>query len=73
VAAWSKAAAHAGADPTVWLMCGSGFRAMVAASLLAREGVPVVVVDDMFGNAATSGVQLVSEQHHAVLAEAYAD
>lgn len=73
IAAWSRAAAHAGADPTVWLMCGSGFRAMVAASLLAREGVPVVVVDDQFSNAATSGVALVSEQHHAVLAEAYAD
>lgn len=73
VVTWSNAAAHAGADPTVWLMCGSGFRAMVAASLLAREGVPVVVVDDMFSNAATSGLPLVQEQHHAVLAEAYSD
>jgi hypothetical protein len=54
-------------------MCGSGFRAMVAASLMAREGVPVVVIDDQFANATTSGLPLVREEHHAVLAEAYAD
>jgi glyoxylase-like metal-dependent hydrolase (beta-lactamase superfamily II) len=73
IAAWSHEAAHAGADPTVWLTCGSGFRAMVAASLLARHGVPVVAVDDMFTNAATSGLTLVTDDHATMLAGAYFD
>lgn len=73
IAAWSHEAAHAGADPTVWLTCGSGFRAMVAGSLLARHGVPVIVVDDMFSNAATSGLTLVSDTHDTMLAGAYFD
>jgi glyoxylase-like metal-dependent hydrolase (beta-lactamase superfamily II)/rhodanese-related sulfurtransferase len=45
IATWSKAAAHAGEDPVVWIYCGSGFRASSAASLLERAGIPVVHVD----------------------------
>lgn len=74
VVAWSKAAAHAGVDPTVWVSCGSGFRATVAASLLARAGVPVVIVDDDFEPAAAkAGLNLVSERHDAMLGMAYSD
>ncbi len=73
IAAWSHEAAHAGADPTVWLTCGSGFRAMVAASLLARHGIPVVAVDDAFENAVSSGLRLVTDAHAVMLAAAYFD
>lgn len=73
IGAWSREAGHAGADPTVWLTCGSGFRAMVAASLLARAGIPVVAVDDAFSNAASSGLTLVTDEHAATLAGAYFD
>ncbi len=37
---------------TIWVHCASGFRASVAASLLARAGHEVVLIDDDFGNAA---------------------
>jgi glyoxylase-like metal-dependent hydrolase (beta-lactamase superfamily II) len=73
VKAWSDAAAHAGADPTVWVTCGSGFRAMVAASLLARAGVPVVAVDDQFSAAPATGLSIVTHSHAAMLGEAYTD
>jgi rhodanese-related sulfurtransferase len=42
----------------VWVYCHSGYRSMVAASLLARHGRAAVSVDDDFGNAAASGVPL---------------
>jgi len=73
VKAWSDAAKHAGADPTVWISCGSGFRAMVGGSLLARAGVPVVVVDDEFTAAASTGVSIIRDEHAAMLGEAYTD
>lgn len=71
--AWSDSAAHAGRDARVWISCGSGFRAMVGASLLARAGVPVVAVDDSFGNAAKAGLPMVTDEHEAMLGAAYAD
>lgn len=71
--AWSQSAAHAGRDARVWISCGSGFRAMVGASLLARAGVPVVAVDDAFGNAAKAGLTMVTDEHEAMLGAAYAD
>ena len=71
----SKAAAHAGHDPRVWVYCGSGFRAAVAASLLERHGVPVGHVDDDFGSAATAGLDIQfdhqAEDHR--IGEAYTD
>ena len=45
-------------DGAVWVHCGSGYRATAAASLLARAGRTVVVVDDMFDDAADGGVPL---------------
>lgn len=73
LAAWSGAAAHAGADPTIWISCGSGFRATVGASLLARAGIPVVAVDDSFGNAAKVGLPIVHDDHALMLGDAYTD
>src|SRR5262249_50201345 len=42
----------------VWVYCHSGYRAIVAASLLAGRGREVVSVDDDFGNAAAAGLSL---------------
>lgn len=48
-------------DPgdTVWVHCGSGYRAAAAASLLARAGRTVVLVDDAFDTAEPAGVPMV--------------
>jgi hydroxyacylglutathione hydrolase len=42
----------------VWVHCHSGYRAIVAASLLAGRGRQVVSVDDDFGSAAAAGLPL---------------
>jgi hydroxyacylglutathione hydrolase len=73
IKAWSDAADHAGADPTVWISCGSGFRATVGASLLARAGIPVTAVDDTFTAAAATGLSIVRDTHATMLGDAYAD
>jgi glyoxylase-like metal-dependent hydrolase (beta-lactamase superfamily II)/rhodanese-related sulfurtransferase len=39
---------RAAGRPEVWVHCATGFRASIAASLLDRAGVPVVLVDDAF-------------------------
>ncbi|GAA3778656.1 MBL fold metallo-hydrolase [Micromonospora maritima] len=43
---------------TVWVHCGSGYRATAAASLLANAGRDVVLIDDMFGRAEAAGVRM---------------
>ncbi|NLU80621.1 MBL fold metallo-hydrolase [Micromonospora sp. HNM0581] len=43
---------------TVWVHCGSGYRAAFAASLLANAGRDVVLVNDLFGNAEPAGIRL---------------
>ncbi len=62
VLTWSRGAAHAGRDATVWVYCGSGLRAATACSLLERVGVPIVHVDDDWANAAVRGARVVSEE-----------
>ena len=42
----------------VWVHCHSGYRSVVAASLLAAHGRPVVSVDDEFDNAQAAGLAL---------------
>jgi len=42
----------------LWVHCQSGYRAIVAASLLAGRGREVVAVDDDFGNAGAAGLTL---------------
>lgn len=43
----------------LWVHCASGFRASIAASLLARAGHDVVLIDDDYAHAADAGVPLV--------------
>jgi glyoxylase-like metal-dependent hydrolase (beta-lactamase superfamily II)/rhodanese-related sulfurtransferase len=42
----------------VWVHCQSGYRAMVAASMLAARGRTAVSIDDDFGNAEAAGLTL---------------
>jgi len=44
----------------IWVHCGAGFRASVAASLIDRAGLAVVLVDDDFGQARGAGLPVVS-------------
>jgi len=44
----------------VWVHCAGGYRAAVAASLLAAAGRTPVAVDDMFDNAGAAGLRLVA-------------
>jgi hydroxyacylglutathione hydrolase len=46
----------------VWVHCGSGYRASIAASMLAATGGDIVLIDDEYTNAATGGVQLTEKQ-----------
>jgi glyoxylase-like metal-dependent hydrolase (beta-lactamase superfamily II)/rhodanese-related sulfurtransferase len=41
----------------VWVYCGSGYRASIAASLLDRPGRDVVLVDDSYDQAAKAGLE----------------
>ena len=43
----------------MWVHCGGGYRASVAASLLDTAGIDLVAVDDSFDNAAEVGLHLV--------------
>ncbi|SDO97069.1 Glyoxylase, beta-lactamase superfamily II [Actinopolyspora xinjiangensis] len=45
---------------TVWVHCGSGYRATAAASLLESAGREAVLVDDGFDAAGEAGLELVS-------------
>jgi hydroxyacylglutathione hydrolase len=45
-------------DGELWVHCAGGYRASVAASILAVEGRSVIAVDDDFGNAIRSGLDL---------------
>ena len=48
-----------GSGPEVWVHCASGYRASLAASVLAAHGIPVVAVDDSFDeSAAASGLPI---------------
>ncbi|NRQ34686.1 MBL fold metallo-hydrolase [Nonomuraea sp. NN258] len=55
-------AARAGDIPAgaVWVHCGSGYRATAAASLLARAGREVVLVNDAFAHAASAGLPMAA-------------
>lgn len=70
---WAKAAEHAGRDATVWIYCGSGFRASAAASLLERAGLRVVHVDADVATARSMRAWTPAEHVAATLGAAYAD
>jgi hydroxyacylglutathione hydrolase len=42
----------------LWVHCGSGYRAGIAASLLQRAGRDVVHIDARFAEAASAGIAL---------------
>ena len=44
----------------VWIYCGSGYRASIAASVLDRPGRDVVLVNDSYDNAAAAGIETTS-------------
>ena len=60
---FSDLARRAGEVPAgeVWVHCHSGYRAMVAASMLAAGGRQVVCVDDEFVNAGPAGLTITEE------------
>lgn len=70
VTAWAKEQAAQG---PVWLYCGSGFRASIAASLLSAVDVQVVHVDDDFPNAEKAGLPIERPGHVEWLGAAYSD
>ncbi len=47
-------------DGEVWVHCAAGYRASIAASILAATGRRVVAVDDEFDNAAPAGLPVVT-------------
>jgi rhodanese-related sulfurtransferase len=47
-------------DGEVWVHCAAGYRASIAASVLARAGRRVVAIDDEFTRAAAAGLRLVT-------------
>ncbi|MFF4618853.1 hypothetical protein [Nonomuraea jabiensis] len=47
-------------EGTVWVHCGSGYRAAAAASLLARSGRRVVHIDDAYSHAADAGLPIAT-------------
>jgi glyoxylase-like metal-dependent hydrolase (beta-lactamase superfamily II)/rhodanese-related sulfurtransferase len=47
-------------DGTLWVHCGSGYRAAVAASILQRGGHDVVHIDDDWDRAAETGLPVVT-------------
>ncbi len=47
----------------VWVHCRSGYRAVVAASLLQAAGHPVVAIDDDFSQAGPAGLALAGDEN----------
>jgi glyoxylase-like metal-dependent hydrolase (beta-lactamase superfamily II)/rhodanese-related sulfurtransferase len=52
-------------DGEVWAHCRSGYRASIAASVLARAGRRAVTVDDDFANVADAGLELSRSERMA--------
>jgi rhodanese-related sulfurtransferase len=48
------------ADRDIWVHCASGFRASIAASLLARAGRRPVLIDDEYERASKSGLLVLT-------------
>lgn len=48
-------------EGTVWVHCGSGYRAAASVSLLANAGRQVVLIDDMFAHAAPAGIRMAAD------------
>jgi rhodanese-related sulfurtransferase len=50
-------------DGEVWIYCGSGYRASIAASILDRPGRDLVLVDDNYAGAADAGIDTAHPEH----------
>ncbi|GAA0813357.1 MBL fold metallo-hydrolase [Spirilliplanes yamanashiensis] len=50
---------------TVWVHCGSGYRAAAASSLLQRAGRHVVHIDDAYATASDAGLDIVNAKENA--------
>jgi rhodanese-related sulfurtransferase len=50
----------------VWVYCGGGFRAAVAASLLDASGAAVTLIDEPFGAAQAAGLTVAPGERSAV-------
>ncbi|MFC6581881.1 MBL fold metallo-hydrolase [Planomonospora parontospora] len=50
-------------DGTVWVHCGSGYRAAAATSLLQRAGRTVVHIDDAYADAAGAGLTITAPEN----------
>jgi rhodanese-related sulfurtransferase len=46
-------------DGQVWVHCGTGYRATIAASMLAAKGRDTVIIDDEWANAPSAGVRVI--------------
>lgn len=57
----------------IWLYCGSGFRASIAASVLDGAGVDIIHVDDDFPNAEQAGLVIAHPEVGHRIGSAYAD
>ena len=44
-------------DGEVWVYCGSGYRASIAASVLDHPGRDVVLINDSYGSASEAGLE----------------
>ena len=53
-------------DGEVWVYCGSGYRASVAASMLDRPGRDLVLIDDDWPHAADAGLAMTTDRHASV-------
>jgi rhodanese-related sulfurtransferase len=51
---------HEVPDGEIWVHCAAGYRASIAASLLARAGRHVVAIDDEFTRAREAGLPIVT-------------
>jgi rhodanese-related sulfurtransferase len=56
---------HEVPDGEVWVHCAGGYRASVAASLLAAAGRTLVAVDDTFSSAESAGLNLATRAEAA--------
>jgi hydroxyacylglutathione hydrolase len=56
-------------DREVWVHCAAGYRAAIAASILAAAGRHVVAVDDTFERAAAAGLPVITATREPVLSE----
>ncbi|HEX2052893.1 MAG TPA: MBL fold metallo-hydrolase [Actinomycetota bacterium] len=54
-------------DDRLWVHCASGFRASIAASLLARNGKTPVLIDDIWADAAKAGVTVTTSRQQPEL------